>query len=101
MTKILPRDTQIAIYVETEEVGGVSLSVVEEKPRLGAVVAVGPGHWNPERTQRVPHFLTPGDRVIFDDQYATNFLLDGVPHVLVEESRIVAIIKPDDEPCPF
>lgn len=93
MTKILPRHDRVTICVETEETDGIHFIIPDEKPRLGTVVSVGPGDWNTDYTMRVPHFLCPGDRVVFDDHYATNFLLDGVPHVLVEESRIVAIIE--------
>ncbi len=88
MTTIEPLGTRVLIRPleqEAKTTSGLFLpETAKEKPQTGEVVAVG----TDEEIK-----LKAGDRVLFAKYTGTEFKLDGVEYLLLEESDVLARLR--------
>lgn len=71
--------------------GGIILpDTAKEKPQEGEVIAVGPGRLLENGTRVQPEVKT-GDKVIFAKYGATEVKIEGVEHLIMKESDILAV----------
>ncbi len=93
--KIRPLNDRILVLrVEEEEktAGGIIIpDTAKEKPMEGEVAAVGPGKIGDDGV-RIPLDVSVGDRVLFAKYAGTDIKLDGVDHMFMKESDILAIV---------
>lgn len=74
--------------------GGIVLpDTAKEKPQRGEVVAVGPGEWDDEGEKRVPLEVKVGDHVLYAKYSGSEFKIDGVEHLILRQSDILAIVE--------
>ena len=80
---------------ETRSAGGLYIpDSAKEKPQEALVVAVGNGRVNEDGTTR-PLSVAAGDRVIFGKYSGDEIKLDGVAHIVIRESDILAVVTAD------
>jgi len=80
---------------ETEEktASGIVLpDTAKEKPQEGEVIAVGPGAKD-DKGNRIPMDVKKGDKVLYSKYSGTEVKIDGVEHLILRESDILAIIE--------
>ena len=80
---------------ETEEktASGIVLpDTAKEKPQEGEIIAVGPGAKD-ENGNRIPMDVKEGDKVLYSKYSGTEVKIDGVEHLILRESDILAIIE--------
>lgn len=78
---------------ETKTAGGIIIpDTAKEKPQEGQVVAAGPGKLS-DAGKRDPLDVKAGDRVLFSKYSGTDIKIDGVDHLVMRESDILAIIE--------
>lgn len=91
--KIRPLNDRILVLrMESEQktAGGIIIpDTAKEKPQEGKVVAVGPGKMG-EDGKRIPLEVKEGDRVLFSKYAGNDIKIDGVEHVFMKESDILA-----------
>lgn len=76
---------------EEKTEGGIILpDTAKEKPQEGEVLAVGPGRLL-ENGTRVQPEVKVGDKVIYSKYGGTEIKIDGVEHLIMRESDILAI----------
>lgn len=94
--KVKPlNDRVLVIRVDKENMskGGIIIpDTAKEKPREGKVVAVGPGKIG-EDGKRIPPDVKAGDRVIFSRYVGTEIKIDGIEHLVMNETDILAVIE--------
>ncbi len=74
--------------------GGIVLpDTAKEKPQRGEVVAVGPGEWDDEGEKRVPLEVKVGDHVLYAKYSGAEFKIDGLEHLILRQSDILAIVE--------
>ncbi len=74
--------------------GGIVLpDTAKEKPQRGEVVAVGPGDWDEDGKKRIPLDVKVGDHVLFAKYSGTEFKIDGVEHLILRHSDILAVVE--------
>jgi chaperonin GroES len=74
--------------------GGIVLpDTAKEKPQRGEVVAVGPGEWDEDGTKRLPLDVKAGDHVLYAKYSGSEFKVDGVEHLILRGSDILAIVE--------
>lgn len=66
--------------------------IAREKPQMGDVVAVGPGRLS-EAGALVPSVLKAGQRVLYGKYAGTDVDVDGVPHLVMRESDVLAVVS--------
>jgi chaperonin GroES len=77
---------------EQKTSGGLFIpETAKEKPQQAEVVAVGTGRIV-EKSDIVPLVVKPGDRVLFGKYAGDEVKLDGVDHIILRESDILAIL---------
>ncbi|OPZ65522.1 MAG: 10 kDa chaperonin [Firmicutes bacterium ADurb.Bin506] len=77
---------------EERTAGGILLpDTAKERPQWGEVVAVGPGKWDESGKERIPMDVKVGDKVVFAKYGGTEVKIDGVEHLILRESDILAI----------
>lgn len=90
-----PLDDRVIVKAkDAEEVsrGGVVLpTAAQEKPQEGLVVAVGPGRHTESGSLIEPTVLV-GDEVLYTKYGGTEMKVDGVEHLILKESDILAVI---------
>ena len=81
---------------ETTSTGGIVLPGAGEETNRGEVVATGPGV-RLENGEMDTVSLSVGDKVLFGGYHgdSNKVKIDGVEHVLMSESDILAIIEED------
>jgi chaperonin GroES len=88
-----PYGDRILVKPSTEEdrtAGGIVLpDTAKERPQKGEVVAVGPGRW--EEGKRIPVEVKVGDKVVYAKYGGTEIKIDGVEHLILRESDILAV----------
>lgn len=87
-------DRVIIRVLEKEEKtkSGIFLpDTAKEKPSEGEVVAVGSGKLC-ENGQRVAPEVKVGDKVVFSKYAGTDFKIDNIPHLILSERDILAIL---------
>ncbi|MDQ7844301.1 MAG: co-chaperone GroES [Armatimonadota bacterium] len=74
--------------------GGIVLpDTAKEKPQRGEVIAVGPGEWDQEGEKRIPLDVKVGDHVLFAKYSGSEFKIDGVDHLILRASDILAVVE--------
>lgn len=77
---------------EARSAGGLYIpETAKEKPQQAEVIAVGNGRLTDDH-QTVPLVVKPGDRVLFGKYAGDEIKLEGVDHIILRESDILAII---------
>ena len=77
---------------KSETAGGIVLPEgAKDKPRQGAVVAVGPGR--AEKGQWVRLQVQSGDRVLFGADAGTEVEIDGTKYIVMHEQEILSILQ--------
>ncbi len=78
---------------ENKTAGGIILpDTAKEKPSEGKVIAVGEGRVTPDG-KVLPMSIKEGDVVLFSKWTGTEIKIDGVPHLIVKEGDILAIVE--------
>jgi len=78
---------------EEKTAGGIILpDTVKEKPQQGLVVAVGPGKVSESGT-KVSMEVKVGDKVLYGKYSGTEVQIEGVDHLIMRESDILAILS--------
>jgi len=95
--KLRPLGDRVLVKpIEDEErtKGGIVLpDTAKEKPQRGEVVAVGPGEWDEEGEKRIPLEVKVGDHVLYAKYAGSEFKIDGVEHLILRQSDILAIVE--------
>lgn len=63
----------------------------KEKPQEGVVIAVGEGARD-EDGKRIPMEVKKGDVVLYSKYSGTEVKIDGIEHLIIRESDVLAII---------
>jgi chaperonin GroES len=75
--------------------GGIYIpDSAQEKSSEGEVVAVGPGRVT-DAGKMVKPTLKAGDRVFLSKYAGTEIILDGVLHLVLQESEIIGVFSAD------
>jgi len=94
--KIKPLADRVVIKpseAEERTAGGIILpDTAKEKPQEGSVVAVGPGKIS-ENGTKVAMEVKVGNKVLYGKYSGTEIVIDGVEHLIMRESDILAIIS--------
>ncbi len=95
-TKVTPLGDGVLIRPRTREektAGGIILpDTAKEKPQEGTVVAVGPGRRGNEG-QRLDMQVEVNQVVLYSKYAGTEITVEGVEHLLLKESDILAVIR--------
>ena len=101
MKQVTPLDNRVLILpTDPAEFtkGGIMLpSNAREKPTEGTVAAVGPGKRS-DAGELIKPGVEKGDTVIYSKYAGTDIKVEGVPHVLLRDSDILAKITEVPEP---
>lgn len=80
------------VDAETKSSGGLFIpESAKEKPQQAEVVAVGTGRLTKDN-KVVPLIVKEGDRILFGKYAGDEVKLDGVDHIILKESDILAIV---------
>ena len=94
--KIVPLDNKVVIKrLDSEEMtaGGVLLpDTAREIPQQGRVLSVGDGRLLSSGS-RVPHQVSEGDRVLFQQWAGTEVEINGQKLLILSEDEILAIVE--------
>ncbi|OQX34142.1 MAG: co-chaperone GroES [Oceanospirillales bacterium LUC14_002_19_P2] len=95
--KLLPLRDQVLVRrfeSETTSAGGIVLPGKGEKTNRGEIVSVGPG-LPLENGEVRPMAVSVGDKILFGGYHSDSntVKIDGVEHVLMSESDILAVIE--------
>jgi len=96
MVKFRPLHDRVLVRrVESEQktTGGLFIpETAKEKPQQAEVIAIGTGRLN-DKGDVTPLVVKPGDRVLFAKYGGDEVKLDGVDHIILRESDILAILE--------
>ncbi len=82
-----------AVTPEEKTAGGIFLpDSAQEKPQEAEVVAVGPGK-TLENGKLQTLEVKPGDRIIYAKYGGTEIKIEGVEHLILDESSLLAVKK--------
>jgi len=94
--KVKPLEDRIVVKrldAEVKTAGGIILpDSAQEKPQKAKVIAVGPGRLL-DNGERAPLDVAVGDVVIFSKYGGTEINIDGVEHLILSESDVLAVSK--------
>jgi chaperonin GroES len=80
------------LEAEEKTAGGIIIpDNAKEKPQKGEVVAAGPGKVS-DSGEKIAMEVKKGDKVLYGKYSGTEVTLDGVDHLIMRESDILAII---------
>jgi len=78
---------------ESRSSGGLFIpETAKDKPQQAEVIAVGTGRLTDEN-KVVALVVKPGDKVLFGKYSGDEVKLDGVEHIILRESDILAVIE--------
>jgi len=78
---------------EEKTSGGIILpDTAKEKPQEGTVIAVGPGKVS-ENGNKVTMEVKVGDKILYGKYSGTEIVIDGVEHLIMRESDILAVVS--------
>jgi chaperonin GroES len=81
------------VAAETRSAGGLFIpETAKEKPQEAEVIAVGTGRLT-KNNEVQPLTVKAGDRVLFGKYAGDELKLDGIEHIILKESDILAIIE--------
>ena len=94
--KVVPLDDKVVIKrldSEAMTAGGILLpDAAREKPQQGRVLSVGDGRLLSSGS-RVPHQVSEGDRVLFQQWAGAEVEINGQELLILSEDEILAIVK--------
>lgn len=94
--KIQPLSDKVLVKpldAEAVTASGIVLpQTVEEKPMQGKVIAVGPGKLS-EEGKRMPMSVKAGDTILFTKYSPDEVEVDGEDYLVIEEEKILAVVK--------
>ena len=94
--KVVPLDDKVVIKrLDSEEMtaGGILLpDAAQEIPQQGRVLSVGDGRLLSSGS-RVPHQVSEGDRVLFQQWAGTEVEINGQKLLILSEDEILAIVE--------
>jgi len=64
----------------------------KEKPQEGDVISVGEGARD-DKGKRIPMEIKKGDTILYSKYSGTEVKIDGVEHLIIKESDVLAIIE--------
>ena len=80
------------LEAEQKSSGGLFIpEAAKEKPQQAEVIAVGTGRIGKDN-QTIPLVVKEGDKVLFGKYAGDEVKLDGVAHIILKESDILAVI---------
>ncbi|PIR87403.1 MAG: co-chaperone GroES [Candidatus Harrisonbacteria bacterium CG10_big_fil_rev_8_21_14_0_10_49_15] len=93
-----PLGNRVVIEAATQEKetkSGIVLpeSADKERPRMGTIVAVGPGKWDDDGEKRVPMSVKVGDKVLFKKYGPDEVEVEGKEYLVGEEEDVLAVIS--------
>ena len=92
--KLQPMGDRIVVKpIQTEEKtkSGIYLpDTAKEKPQEGEVIAVGTGRY--EEGKKIPIEVKVGDKIIYSKYGGTEVKIDGVEHLILRESDVLAVV---------
>ena len=78
---------------EEKTSGGIILpDTAKEKPQEGTIIAVGPGKVS-ESGAKVNMEVKVGDKVLYGKYSGTEITIDGIEHLIMRESDILAVLN--------
>jgi len=78
---------------ETRSAGGLYIpESAKEKPQQAEVIAIGTGRLT-DGGDTVPLIVKPGDRVLFGKYAGDEIKLEGIEHIILRESDILAVVE--------
>ena len=78
---------------EEKTSGGIILpDTAKEKPQEGTVIAAGPGKIS-ENGTKVTMEVKVGDKILYGKYSGTEIVIDGIEHLIMKESDILAVIS--------
>jgi chaperonin GroES len=94
--KIRPmNDNVLVLRVEEEQktAGGIIIpDTAKKKPQEGKVIAVGSGKYGKDG-KRISLDVKAGDRILFSKYAGTEIRINGVEHIFMKETDILAIFE--------
>jgi chaperonin GroES len=94
--KIRPmNDNVLVLRVEEEQktAGGIIIpDTAKKKPQEGKVIATGTGKSGKDG-KRTPLDVKAGDRILFSKYAGTEIRINGVEHIFMKETDILAIFE--------
>lgn len=94
--KIRPlNDRLLVLRLEEEQktTGGIIIpDTAKEKPQEGKIMAAGPGKMGDDG-KRIPMEVKEGDRILFSKYAGNEIKIDGVEHVFMKESDVLAVFQ--------
>lgn len=94
MAKIQPLGDKVLVKPNTSNettAGGIVLpDTAKERPQEGKVVAVGPGR-TLDNGEKVKIGVKEGDVVIYSKYGGTEVKIEGVEHLILDESSLLAV----------
>ena len=94
--KIRPmNDNVLVVRVEEEQKtsGGIIIpDTAKKKPQEGKVIAVGSGKFD-KNGKRISLDVKAGDRILFSKYAGTEIRINGVEHIFMKETDILAIFE--------
>jgi chaperonin GroES len=89
--KVKPLADRVMVKLDKNEAktaGGIIIpDTAQEKTQQGTVVAVGPG------TEKEKVTVKSGDKVMYDKYAGTQIKIDGVEHLILKMSDIIAVVE--------
>jgi len=76
---------------ETTKSGIVLPDSAKEKPQEGKVIAIGEGGRD-DKGSKIPMEVKVGDMVLYSKYSGTEVKIDGVEHLIIRESDVLAIV---------
>ena len=74
--------------------GGLYIpETAKEKPQRGVVLAVGPGSFKENSSERIPVDVKKGDKVLFAKYAGSDIKLNGTELKILRESDVLAVIE--------
>ena len=90
-----PLDDRIVVKaIEEEETTASGLVIpdtAKERPQEGEVIAVGPGRFTEDGSNRVPMDVKAGDRVIYSKYGGTEVKIDGIEYLILSARDVLAV----------
>lgn len=81
------------VELEARSAGGLFIpESAKEKPQQAEVIAIGTGRLG-DKNEVIPLVVQAGDKVLFGKYAGDEIKLDGVPHIILRENDILAIIE--------
>jgi len=89
-------DRLVVEPLEQEErtAGGLYIpETAKEKPQQGKVLAVGPGAYKENSSERIPVDVKKGDKILFAKYAGSDIKLNGSELKILRESDVLAVIE--------